>query len=887
MLVFQAPIIATATVSGSPATGATTISLSGYSEDETPDAYYTVIVGSSAGNDDGGKVRLRSVNDGGSSIKVAVNNIEWPDYPYVSILKEILPWSILPDLGNDRMDADIAYDDENENWRPLARIGPPSWGYVDVATRFHSKSLAWDGSAKVFNSNNVASHSWAFPSGSPSSSSSEGTVASPIEVTWNTKTGHNPKYIKYTVTDASGFTHTRYNPHWVIEDFTTDCYCDIEIESCSGDYSAGTWDARIKVRSNATSSDFPSDAMIVIIAEDYYNGEKVSIGGNWEFREDVVFMGWIVRGTTFQDAETGYVTFDVSGTIGKAAQLTDWPANLEYKSNPSAWNQLKNMTCDLAAIHILTQRTTLDHIVDITPMQDSKILRYVDIPETDVATQLDDYCLSPRGGKALSDRQGQIYFSRNPNLRPLSERTSITEIGEFDLDDLRSDPGLELAIEEQEPQVAQVDFIGFTYDGNDVTPLYSLAPEWQFHTGRVEKVDGVRADSQSEANTLAGMYLANFNNIWTQVRCPFFNYRIFDIAPEHYATLSLAATDTERGIVWSSQKLLARSVDITYSSEDESIEVEVIFEKDSFGPPGVGGGYSKEPPRRSSSPAPAPEIEAPALATWSSFYIRKGGDAQWNERGDRGVFNGGCVDPWWFTDSKANSTDPDKAIVYGCGDDGVLQRSTNAGQTWSDVTLIAPPDTWTDTPAPTIDDIDLVWVEGDYFQNGRFYVLASWQNDSDQWRGWICITDDDFQSYTWYALYDDGGALPDEVRPLGVEANKENVLVTVWTDDILQLQLWDPLPFAYGGEHDLGSALTAEVPGTYTAYPKIVLDDPQVWFVFGRMQGPQGLSDPSHIIKYNGSWSEVESSWTTSICGSFDTVKLDDGRREYYAVRNI
>jgi len=888
MLVFRAPIIATATVSGSPSVGATTISLSGYSATDTVNAYYTVIAGSSSGNDDGGKVRLKSVNGGGSSITVASNNIEWSDYTYVCILREILPWTILPDLGNDYMDENVPYSNQNSQYRPLGRIGPPAWGYAGQPIKFYADSLAYDSSAKVMNGNNVASHSWSFPNGTPSSSSSSGNAANPIEVTWSTTTGHVPEYVRYTVTDNNGNTHTRYNPVWIIDEFGQDMYCDIDVESVSGDYGSGGWEARVKVRSEATSSDFPSDAMIMIVAEDWYNGVKASIGGNWTHREDVLFVGWIVRGTTFKNADTGYVAFEAVGAMGKANQMTDWPANLTDTKSPFAWNQLLNMTCDMAAYHIITERTTLDHIVDINPTGNSKLLKYVDIPETSIQTQLDDYCLSPVGARALSDRQSQIYFSRNPNLRPISERTGIANICEVELTDIRSDPGLELAVEEQEKVVAQVDFIGFTYSGLDVNPLYSLAPERQYHTGRVEKVDGIRADNQNEANVLSGLYLANFNNIWTQVRWPMFNMRIFDIVPEEYALFSLTATDTERGIVWNSQKLIPRSIDFSLDAEKEAIEVDVILEKDSFGPPGVGGGYATEPPRRSASPQSAPEQAGLALATWGSWYIRKQGDAEWTARGDVDVTSNGCVDPWWFIIEKQNTFDPDFSILYNIQDGGVLQRSKNGGFTWQSITLTTLPNTWSDViVVPDIDDMTMQWISGDDHQNGRFYILAEWMNSTNNYRAWMCVTDDDFATHTWYPLYD-GVSLPTDVRPLGVRSNHDNVLVTVWIDGELELQVYDPVTIGYNGKHSLGDCTASQLGDTYTAYPVTVWDEPEEWFVFGRMNTPQSLSNPSHIIRYvNGTWSEVESSWGTYICGSFYASRKDsNGKRKFYAVKN-
>ncbi|MBD3261307.1 MAG: hypothetical protein GF334_06415, partial [Candidatus Altiarchaeales archaeon] len=462
ILVFRPLIIARGVATGT-SKGVRSVPLSGYSADETVEQYYTVIAGSTAGDDDGGKTRLKSVD--GSTLNVAANNIDWPNYPYVSVLREILPWTILPDLQNDYMDWNIPYSDQNTNYHPLARIGPPAWGLTGETLKFYSDSEAIAGS--------IVSHSWSFPGGSPASSSSAGSAGSPIEVSFATATGHVPNYVKYTVTASNGKSHTRFNPIWIVDQFT-DMYCQFTVESMSGSEGSGGWEARFKIHGDATTSEFPQDAMIMVVSQDWYDDEKVSVGGNWTHRENVVYMGWITQGTVFRNAEDKSITFSTKGPIPLMKDLLSWPANLEYKSNPGAWSQLSGMTCDRAAFHIVTERTTMDHIVDINLTGNTKTLRYVDIPESDPATQLNDYCLSPIGARAMSDRQGQIYFSRNPNLRPLGERTSIPTVMDIEYQDVRDDPGATYDVEDMYEKTAQVDFIGFSYNGEDVVPFYSL-----------------------------------------------------------------------------------------------------------------------------------------------------------------------------------------------------------------------------------------------------------------------------------------------------------------------------------------------------------------------------------------------------------------------------
>lgn len=879
---FRPLIIASGTVSGTPGQGAFSISLSGYSETETPQQHFSVIAGSSAGDDDGGKTRLYSIS--GSDLQLAFNNIEWNTYTYVSILRVIEPWTVLPDLGNQTMDGRKSYVDENRLFHPLARIGPPGWIVGDDNVNFYSNSGA------VADGASISSHSWSFPGGTPSTSSSAGTAGSPISVTWSTATGHVPQYVKYTVTDSNGKTHYRYNPQWVFTSFE-DMILDFELETLSGDYDSGYWQMRFRVYEEATTTQFPQDCMIMLVCEDHYAYEKVSIGGNWTHREDVIFVGWITTGTVFRDDEDGSVSFEAVGTVGKMEALTSWPANLVYQDIPGNWNQIRGMTCDRAAFHVLTERSTLDHIADINLTANTKTLRYVDIPESDLRNQMNEYALLPIGARVLSDRQGQVYFSRNVNLRPTGERSAITVVMEMIFHDMRADPGLELGNEDMQKAVAQVDFIGFTYNGQDVTPLYSLAPRLQHEEGRVEKIDGVRADDQAEANVLSGLYLAERNNIWREIKCPSFNYRVFDIAPEEYTTLSLLSTDTRRGVVWSSQKLLCRSVDIAFERELETLRVNPVFEKDSFGPPGVGGGYPTEPPSSESNPTPTLRPPGDSIAAWNGFYFRKSKEASWVERGELRNVNFGCVDPWWFSRDKKNSVDPDRAIFYACGDAGFLGYSDNGGLTWTTITLGSdPPNTWSDSVAPTASTINFVWINGDNWQNGRFYALATWQGDGDAWRSWLLTTDDDFLTTSWTEMYN-GTSLYTAIRARGLAVNSRRVLVTAWTDpDGMILQTYAPDTLVMAEQFDMGaSTVSSEVGDDYDAYPVTVLDNDDLYFVAGRLNAPSGLSDPEHIVlslDRGATWSSFGLAWTTDLVGSLIVGEIDDqGNRKYYAVR--
>lgn len=879
LLVFRPPVIVRARISGSHDRGATTINVTIDEIVSSPAYHYTVIVGRSDGDDSGGKLRFKSMT--GSTIKVSNNSIVWDDYTHIGVLRVIDPKSVLPDLNNTMMDGDIPYTSQNEQTHPLAHIGPPAWGYVGEPIKFYSDSRVTKSGASV------SLHSWSFPDSDIGSSTDAGSFESPIEATWDYATGHIPHYITYTCIDSNGRSHTRYNPVWILDEFT-DAYCNLEPESISGSFDAGTWSMTLTVRGAATAAEFPKDAMVMLIAEDTFNWQPGSVGNRWGYRDNILFVGWITKATTIISVEDA-VRFEAEGPMGILDKMTGWPANLK-DGNPhvpdqlsSPWDNIPGMTCDLAAFHIITERSTVDHICDVWLTGSSRRLRYVDIPEGKISSQLTEYCLSPIGAMAISDAHGSIYCDRNPNLMPMADRSSVPTVMTLQLGDIIEDPGAELEAEEFQFRAAQLDFIGFYYNGGDATPYYSLAPPIQYESGDIKKIDGIRADSQDETNELAGMYLANENNQWRQIKLPMYNYRVFDIAPQAYTIFPLETSENLRGIDWSfGQKVIARTVEYDFDPEKRAIFVSVVFEADSYGPPGVGGGYPTSLPKAAAKPLAPDPI---ALAAWGSFWFQKNTDP-WEGRGGLQTTLHGCVDVWWRDISKANTRDVDWSWLWACGAEGLLAGSRDGGRSWLPYIAPAPDQDYFDlSGAPPIDICDLTCVVSDRYRNGRFYLAASINNDDGQF-GWLGISEDNFTSITWVVPFD---GVPDNLKVLWVDSNQSYILVTVWTDsNIICLIVLDATDYSHLATYELGDATLEEISlGTFVCYPVCVGVDVEEWYLAGRVDYAYDAltSGVAHVVRRTAGdvWDIIEDSWGSHKCIGF-AVEPDGDNRVIYGL---
>lgn len=114
-------------------------------------------------------------------------------------------------------------------------------------------------------------------------------------------------------------------------------------------------------------------------------------------------------------------------------------------------------------------------------------------------------------------------------------------------------------------------------------------------------------------------------------------------------------------------------------------------------------------------------------------------------------------DPHWKTPAKQNSSDPNKAILWSLQGAGQVYRSLNCGQSWLPVPDIGdPPNTFNDSPAPVLSDVNFIQRLDSIHQNGLHILISEWQEAGGDWRGALARTDDDGKtgSWSWKSLGD-------------------------------------------------------------------------------------------------------------------------------------
>lgn len=586
----------------------------------------TLWVGTTANSHDICKLRIRtpynrtctagnafSSGDGGvtGTITVCEHNYLLQDNYHLTVKEEFRLWprhAIAVQGGLNVLrynDYDIQYCGQNRdvNRDPIVRMGPPGVAIRDAAG--NATVNFWSDSGAAPGGSVPSSYAWAWRGGTPASAATAGTAGSPHEVVWTV-----PGFYLATLTlngDISG-----YRPVFIYDPAGSNRpYESFEIESVSGDFSTGGWRMAVRMKEECAEADFPEESMIILWADDWYKGSQVSMGGNYRHREQIIFVGYITRGTIRKDPFTNDVLFEAHTMDGEMKGCEQFPLSVE--DHPTAnndWLQIQDMTVDKVAYFIAKWQSTLLDITDVHFSGDDKLVRWFDIAQKSLYEQLDRDCYnSAILGRCLSDRTSLVRCEINPQFLDVgADRNAIDVIMGIQEQDWRDQ--IEIP-SPQPPRTALVDLSAGSYAGNlaDVALIFSLAHgDVPMERGRSIQLDNLIGEDQNQCNRVAGNYLANQNNPYPNIRVPIgLNYRVFDIVPQEWVTMSLAASDTYRGITWTDERLIPRTINFNLENTIGALNVDLNLEMESSGTAGVAGYYPTEPPEDDYTPPPPPE----------------------------------------------------------------------------------------------------------------------------------------------------------------------------------------------------------------------------------------------------------------------------------------
>lgn len=738
----------------------------------------TLWVGSTPNSHDICKLRLRvpynrtctpgsafSTADGGISgtIEVCEHNFLLQDNYYLTIKEEFKLWPkhATADQGGLTVirynDYDIQYCGQNRdaNRDPIVRMGPPGVAIRDAITG-NAVVNFWSNSGAAPGGGAPGAYAWAWRGGNPATAFVPGTADAPHEVTWV----NDGNYLATLTLDG---TVSGFRPVFIFAPTGSGApYEDFEVQNLGSDFDTGGWRMSVRVKEDCAEADFPEESMIVLFARDWYKGDEVSIGGNYRHRENIIFLGHITRESVRRDPYTNDVLFEAHTIDGEMKNIEQFPLSVEDDPNANAnWGQIQNMTMDKAAYFLMKWQSTLLDITDVHFSGDTKLVRWFDIAQKSFYEQLDQDCYdSAILGRCMSDRMSLVRCDLNPQFIDVgASRDALATIMDIETQDWRNE--IEIP-SPQSPRCSLVDLSAGSYAGGlaDVQLIFSLAHgDVPMERGRSITVDNLIGTDQNQCNRVVGNFLANQNNPYPGISVPIqLNYRVFDITPQEWVTMSLAAADTYRAIEWTEERLIPRVINFNLENAIGALNVDLRLEAESSGTAGVAGYYPTEPPDEpySPPPTPTPPDYTPGIDEMDGIYvvgmhgsgaftpgIQRTEDigaavpvwAAWNTGIDMGTYpycRALGRDPWHPKERLyclMAPLDPDPRNEHG----DVLYRREYSGGAWG---------SWTPILNKAIFD-DLVGVIVAGFHLGRFHcninvdgqinLLGHWQVAPTKW----------------------------------------------------------------------------------------------------------------------------------------------------------
>ena len=569
----------------------------------------TVLIGSTPGAYDRGIARLRGTLSGASgTMKIGEESeIEWTDNDYLTVLDEFALWPRhlrITSGGVVYVDYEIAYSNQHSACDPVPVLGPPPVKRLTGST----VDVDFDASDSWVPGSAISAYAWSAPGASATSGMSTATPT----ITYNATGRHR---VSCTLTAANGATFTGYR-YARIFDESDPPTTNFRLDDCAGDWGRGEWSFRVTMFDEARLSEVRDRAQVILFARDWYGGTEVSIGPV-DDRENVGVVGWIAGESIKWNPEQGSVSFTVQGPQFWMGKMMGFPAGIENcSSTPAAWTEYKDLTLDAGLWHFLHWRTTATRCMDVSLTGDTRKISVFDSPAASLWQQISQESERAILAHPACDRYGRLFVQVDSNLMPESDRGAIPIVQALTTQDWRDQIDIERHVVDE---AALVDMSGVAYTGgSSATPLFSLSPGHVFRRyGAVQRRERLALANQTDANELCGLLAGKANNEYPNVDIRLAaNHRALDICPHQYITLTVAETDTERGISFTDKKFVPRRVSLRHNPDTGTLTTDITVEGYTTAELAVTGDPPPSPPAPPDPELPPDPTPAPTPGLW-------------------------------------------------------------------------------------------------------------------------------------------------------------------------------------------------------------------------------------------------------------------------------
>ena len=546
---------------------------------------FTMLVGTSQGGDEKGRIRVRSVT--GTYVHVPINShIDWDNGDYLTVLRYVEVNPVYQRIIQDPEDSmntlwykfsDIEYTNQNNVLGSFVCMGGHYAGFLDggQCNVYYSASGTYNlRSEGLF-------YEWFFQGATVTGS----TANTPGYISYSTPGQYMTRLRVYT-TGSNAASDTSYRFISVYdrpENGSNTPILNWEISDLSGSRENGGYTATIKIRDLTYKNIIRDNALIVIFAEDWYGETKQSIGGNSLNRSNIFYVGYVLNGTIQYNYRDGYIEFETASVTEMMKEMEGYAIDVTSSTDPatqaasdpnypSGWVLLYNMDVRKAIYHYLRWHSTILFCTDfdVSRFGTDVAIEHFTSDRTSLYDAVNTLIDSALLGRIVSDRQGKIFAEVEYGAINNASGSFLTSMN-INKPQWIDDPNID------EKQVQEVSFIelgGIAYDGPSAGTSHaylSAAPGSEpGMKGKMEQRQGLALVSQDQLNTLAGNIYAYRNARYPSTEFKMNgNWRNLDIAPQEIVSVNIAQTDTPRGIVFTEKPCAIRSMSWNYYSKDE------------------------------------------------------------------------------------------------------------------------------------------------------------------------------------------------------------------------------------------------------------------------------------------------------------------------------
>lgn len=527
-----------------------TITLGSFSDVE---AGMTLLIGTSLGGSDVGRLRIRSATS--TQFTVSENsNINWQNQLFLTVLRYWEVWPVFPRIIQDPADPlnvifykdyDIAYVNQNSVLGTFVNAGPHRAAFLDggQAQIFYSSTGTYNlrGSS--------LSYDWAFEGGTPTGSTSP----DPGYVTYTTPGDY---VTRLTISGSGGELDTTYRYVSIRDrpDFVSGVRATLppikkwELTSMDGARSEGGINSvSLKIFDNIQISD---NAVVVLFAEDWYDTTKQSVGGNYPNASNIFFVGYVEKDTLQYNYQMSFIQFNATSITGLMKNAVGFSVSTQSDAAPNTWYKILDLDVRRSIYHYLKWHTTVLSVADIQFVGQDQKIQYFDADRASMFDAIDNLMRGTLIGSLVADSQGKLWAEVDAKAysNPTGTFIPVMNISKRDW------MGQPVIDERVQDDSSYIEYGGIAYSGIVTGTFQALiagapgnAPSFR---GKVDSAtQGLALTDQTQLNQLVGNLFANLNTRIRSVRLDITeNLRNLNLAPQEVVSIHIDAQDTNKGV---------------------------------------------------------------------------------------------------------------------------------------------------------------------------------------------------------------------------------------------------------------------------------------------------------------------------------------------------